>query len=396
MTTAPAGIKSKTIEKGSRDKEAPYNVLLVVRWPVGGIRTFLRYVYTCLDPARYRFTILAPDLPELEVLLKDLEVLDISPVRLSDNPAASELARAVFNTLRQGKLDLIHSHGLTAGLCSILPSLVTRVPHLLTVHDVFTDRQFEGVTGVAKKAAFSTLLPWVNTIHAVSRDAKDNLLQYVPALKPFRRKIVPILNGVEVERFSNAEVRDLRKEFGLPDNTFLIGFLGRFMSPKGFIYLAEALEIMLRQSDGNREPMVLTFGEGGFMREEQAYVRDKRLEQNIRFLPYTPNVASTLRGLDVLAMPSLWEACGLLAMEALVAGVPLIGANCIGLREVLEDTPAVMVPTRDGPALAAALLEEMANPSRAGAEAFRDKAAARYDVRIQAQAIEQLMLNLMR
>lgn len=50
-------------------------------------------------------------------------------------------------------------------------------------------------------------------------------------------------------------------------------------------------------------------------------------------------------------MPSRWVAFGLLAVEALCAGTPLIASDCIGLREVVEDTPAVVVPPgrRRGP-----------------------------------------------
>jgi glycosyltransferase involved in cell wall biosynthesis len=236
----------------------------------------------------------------------------------------------------------------------------------------------------------------VDKIHAVSDDAKDNLLRYVPSLRFFREKVVPILNGVEVGRFLDNDVRDLRNELGLPNSTFLIGFLGRFMSPKGFVYLVEALRILLQEPNMPKQPVVLTFGEGAFIREEKAYVRSKRMEQYIYFMPFTPNVASTLKGLDVIAMPSVWEACGLLAMEAMVSGVPVIGTNCIGLREVLKNTPATSVPVRDSRVLAAALVNEIKNPSKPQAQAFIPEAALRFDIRNQTQKLEKIMVSLMR
>ena len=61
-------------------------------------------------------------------------------------------------------------------------------------------------------------------------------------------------------------------------------------------------------------------------------------------------------------MPSLWESSGLLGMESLVAGVPIIGANCIGLREVLDNSPAKMVPPMDSATLAKAIAEEINQP----------------------------------
>ncbi len=90
-------------------------------------------------------------------------------------------------------------------------------------------------------------------------------------------------------------------------------------------------------------------------------------------------------------MPSLWEACGLLAMEALVSGVPLIGTDCIGLREVIRDTPGMTVPIKDGLAIADALYREINCPSRQRFEAFREEAATRFEVRKQSDALEHLI-----
>ena len=61
------------------------------------------------------------------------------------------------------------------------------------------------------------------------------------------------------------------------------------------------------------------------------------------------NSAVTVTEIDIndtgalLAVPSLWEALPLLPMEAMVAGVPVLGTDCIGLREVLRDTPSRVV-----------------------------------------------------
>ena len=99
----------------------------------------------------------------------------------------------------------------------------------------------------------------------MSHDARDNLLAYLPILKLFKRKVIAIPNGIEVEPFLKAEKRDLRRELGLPRESFLIGFLGRFMSQKGFRYLVDALEQIKkeqRSSKGaaNLEPSVSRTG----------------------------------------------------------------------------------------------------------------------------------------
>ena len=113
-------------------------------------------------------------------------------------------------------------------------------------------------------------------------------------------------------------------------------------------------------------------------------------------MPFTPNIAGTIKGLDVVAMPSLWEACGLLAMEAMAAGAPLIGTNCVGLREVLRNTPAKMINLGDSKALSKAILEEMNVPSKQIADAFAAEASVRFDVRRQAHEMEVVLRRLIR
>ena len=74
-------------------------ILLVVRWPVGGIRTFLRYVYRVFDPKLWHFTIIAPQNSELEALSVDLEDCDVELVVTSSRPSALEFDLTIFKQL---------------------------------------------------------------------------------------------------------------------------------------------------------------------------------------------------------------------------------------------------------------------------------------------------------
>jgi len=374
--------------------EKKYKLLLVIRWPVGGIRTFIRYVYRNFDFRRYNFTIIAPDLPELRILLSDLDGLDVLYVFLDKNPSSISFFRAVSKTIINGKFDLIHAHGFTAGICSLLGSVLTRTPHIMTLHEVLIDDQFVGFRGYCKNEALSLLLPFIDVIHLVSHDARENLLAYFGVLKVFKNKLFVIPNGIEVKRFLNTDKRDLRKELVLPKKSFLIGFLGRFMPAKGFKYLVNALDILYKEYKLPKKPVVLAFGEGAFIREERQCVREKGLDESVCFMPFIPDVASTLKGLDVVVMPSLWEACGLVAIETMVSGVPLIGTDCIGLREVLKNTPATIVPMKDSHALADALMREMRDPSQSKAILFREEAARRFDVKRQSKEMERMILGM--
>lgn len=371
-----------------------YRILLVVRWPVGGIRTFLRYVYNNFDPTAYELTIIAPNIEELRVLIEDLKDFHVEYVPSGSRISGTRLTFMVARALLTKKFDLIHSQGFTSGLCSALPAKVFRTRHLMTSHDILQDKQLHGFKGSVKRLALSRLLPMIDVIHSVSNDAQNNLVETIPSLAGSSSRSVVILNGIDTGRFTSAGRRDFRKELDIADDSFLIGFLGRFMSQKGLIYLVDAIEQLYDSKRLDRRPVVLTFGGDGFIREDMDMIRRRGLEGHFRFLPFCANIAETLRGLDVVAIPSLWEACPLLPMEAMVAGVPLIGTDCIGLREVLRGTPSRVVPAANSKALADAIVEEMQHPTRVEAESFSAEAAKRFDVKKQAEEVEKLITDM--
>lgn len=384
--------------KKNEDNAGPVQkkrILLVVRWPVGGIRTFMRYVYRRFDPNLYHFLILGPDNPELDVLAKDLEGLDFEVIKVSEHPSSSELLLAATRLLMHGSFDLVHSHGFTSGICTALPAFFCGTPHILTSHDVLSAAQFEGMGGWLKKMVMGVALSLVNTIHSVSNDAQANLLEFFPALSNKKDKCIVIMNGIETERFVHAAPRDLRGELGVEEDVFLIGFLGRFMAQKGFVYLVDAIE-QLKVSGGlPKKPIVLTFGDGAFIREEKLAITERGLDNYFNFMPYTPNVASVIKGLDLVVMPSIWESCGLLAMETMVAGIPIISSDCIGLREVVRNTPAYTVPSKDSKALAEGIRLFMEKDMRKYFTDFAQLAVERYDVTSTVTALKALISERM-
>lgn len=374
-----------------------YRILVVIRWPIGGLRTFLCYVHKHFNPSLYCYTILLPEQSEQKSLEEGLNYLNPTYIKLPSHPSHIVFIKELLKIIRSEKFDLIYSHGFTAGIYSALPARLWRTPHILTLHELLYKEDFIGIKGILKLKMLSVLLSNLNVIHLVSENAKYNLLQFLPHLKNKRTKLIPILSGIEISKYRNGVVkRDLHNELNLQKDTFLIGFLGRFMPVKGFKYLVDALEYLLEHADEiEKKPIIVTFGWGAYIREEMEAVRKKKLDKHVFSLPFTPDVASALKGLDVAVMPSLCEACGLLAMEVMVTGIPLIGTDCSGLREVLKYTPAVMVPAGDGVTLGKALIREIKTPSQSEAQAFRDKAARRFDVKKQAMELEKVIQELL-
>jgi len=153
------------------------------------------------------------------------------------------------------------------------------------------------------------------------------------------------------------------------------------MPQKGFNFLIDAAEILAKEVKELNDWKVLAIGSGDFSREYKTIIKKRGLEHKFIFIPFQRDIVCVYKIIDLIAMPSVWEAFGLQAAEAMCVGVPIIVSDCIGLRETVKGTPAITFPSKDPSALAEAIRLMMVNYSRDNFDKFRDEAVKRFDVR---------------
>ena len=236
--------------------------------------------------------------------------------------------------------------------------------------------------------ALEQLLRRLDVLIAVGEDARDDHLRHLPALGngPCRVHVIP--NGIDLARYEPRDpTGDLRRELGLAGDVSLLGIPGQVHAPKRLFAADRSLVDCCPRSARPRFHL-LAVGSGDFVREYKADVeRHDELRGRVTFREHVSDPAPILRELDLLVMPSLWEACPLLPMEALVCGVPVLGSDCIGLREVLRGSPARTAPANDPLALAKALGDALARPWKESAVAWIPAARQRFDVRQRAEEL---------
>jgi glycosyltransferase involved in cell wall biosynthesis len=364
------------------------SALLVVRWPVGGIRTYVRDLLRADAFADVRFHVVLPRCAEAESLMQEVTNPNVTWQLTEDSVAA--LLKTVFLLPGLRSYSLIHSHGFTAAFIAALPSRLRRVPHLTTGHDVLVAGQLDGMKGFVWRRVLQSSLLSARKIHCVTHQARDNLIEFLPGLRLHADSIHVIQHGINVSHFVDSVARDLRTEIGVGAATRLIGFLGRFMSQKGFAVLVSAVGLLTGSAKVLPDFRIVVVSYGGFIREEQDRIAALGLSRYFVFLDFVKDAAPTLKGLDLLVMPSLWEASGLLAMESLVCGTPLIGTSCIGLRETIANTPALSVAPGDAAALATAIEQRLIDSGKTEAVQFAATAAGRFDGRTAFAALRRL------
>jgi glycosyltransferase involved in cell wall biosynthesis len=208
---------------------------------------------------------------------------------------------------------------------------------------------------VARRANDQPLLgPWrrffyrrvATHVVANSEATRRTLLESAPILG--RRGIEVIYNGIAVDAFANALPIDL----GLPQDAIVFGFVGRFEARKGLHELVQAWPAVAAAVPAAHLVLV---GRGALEGDLRARLGD---DARVRFAGYASDVAPLLRSFHVLVMPSHWEGFGLVAVEGMAAGLPVIAGNASSLRELVrEGVTGRLVDARDAPALARAMIE---------------------------------------
>ncbi|AQT61423.1 glycosyltransferase family 4 protein [Cellvibrio sp. PSBB023] len=366
-------------------------ILLVARWPVGGIKTYFRYIYGSPAFSDCEFTLLAPNSGLDELVNHDLPS---GRIKLIDAPTSFLAFLKCFRMcVKNNDFDIIHSHGFSASFFTQLSLGAIKKPHLMTAHDVFLPNTFSGFKGWIKRQLMSWVLKKVTKVLSVSEDARNNIYEYFPSLPS--GQVINITNGVDTAFFATGVARDLRKELNCAPNRPLIGFFGRFMAQKGFRQIIEAIEILSKSTRVETMPLIVTFGWGGFIREDFELIEKKGLSDYFVQLPGTNNMPAAIKAVDLVLMPSRWEACPLLPMEVLSAGTPIIGTNCIGLREVLQGTPATVVPVNDALGLADAIVQSLSSGDKQFIE-YQDIAVKRFSAVKHAQELHALYVDLLK
>ncbi|MCO5295407.1 MAG: glycosyltransferase family 4 protein [Fimbriimonadaceae bacterium] len=180
-------------------------------------------------------------------------------------------------------------------------------------------------------------------------------------------KVDVIFNGVDASKFefewTEAERAAWRAKFALPEERIVV-YVGRFVREKGIQNLLNAAGAVLA-----REPNTKFLIVGGGHRERfERFVRWYGLKEKVLFTGFMANrsLHQVYRIADVAAFPSLYEPFGIVALEGMAAGAPVVTSDAGGLSEVvLHDETGTLSYANNSESLAWAILRVLEDPVRA-------------------------------
>lgn len=287
-----------------------------------------------------------------------------SVARLAFGPVS---AARVRRWLSDGSFDVLHIHEPVSPSLSLLALWAAQGPIVATFHTA-------NLRSRAMQAAYPLLRPSLEKISAriaVSEDARRTLVEHLGG------DAVVIPNGVYVDRFAAAAPRPQWQ--GTPDRP-TVAFIGRIDEPrKGLPVLAAAVPAVLARCPGARF-LVLGRGEG----DDALSDLDPVSRAAVELLGPRDDAdkRALLRSVDAYVAPHTGgESFGIVLVEAMSAGVPVVASDLGAFRRVLDDGAlGVLFTAGDGAALADALVGVLADPAtRAVLAADAFAAVRRYD-----------------
>ncbi|MCW3979870.1 MAG: glycosyltransferase family 4 protein [Candidatus Bathyarchaeota archaeon] len=161
-------------------------------------------------------------------------------------------------------------------------------------------------------------------------------------------KVDVIANGIELEKYSvDVDRWAVRRRFGVGDHEKLVLFVGRLVPQKGIEYLIRAVPRISRRFP---EAKFLIVGEG-WMRSHLEWLADQSGERwRINFTGFIPDqdLTALTKSADVMVVPSVYEPFGIVALEGMAAGIPVVASQVGGLAEVIEhDRTGVYIHSRN-------------------------------------------------
>ena len=234
----------------------------------------------------------------------------------------------------KGNFDVIHAHDWLTAYAGKTLKFAYNTPLVSTIHATEAGRN-SGIHGDMQKYINDTewMLTYESSEVIVNSNYMKGELQRLFGLPYEKINVIP--NGVNLNLFNDVQKDyDFRRKFAM-DNEKIILFMGRLVYEKGVQTLISAMPKILSHYHDSK---LVIAGKGGMIDELRAQVNRLGLGNKVYFTGYlgSKDVQKMYKCSDVSVFPSTYEPFGIVALEAMLSGTPVVVSDIGGLNEIVE------------------------------------------------------------
>lgn len=232
----------------------------------------------------------------------------------------------IVKIIRQRNISLVFSNSSVAS-SGALAARVVKIPHVWSIHEILRGRE----SLVSFLLGNRTLVRWI------SRLSTRIIVNSSASRRAFDQdgKVRLIYNGLDTGHQCFPSNRELRQTLNLDEQDIILGIVGKIYRGKGQKEVILALDQLHRDHPRLRLLIVGEIKDRAYYRELSKIVNERNLSEYIRLTGYRKDVLNLLRLMDILIVASVLDSFGLVALEAMAVGTPVLAVAKGGLPEII-------------------------------------------------------------
>ena len=240
--------------------------------------------------------------------------------------------KALENLLEKEDIDIIHGHYLfPAGAAAVEVGKKHNIKTYVTAHgsdmfELYKSQPF-------MRSTIRNILKDADVVLAVSNSLRHEII--ATGVVGIANKTKISWNSVDIDKFSSKENDSFKNEYKLTDKPIVL-FVGNLIKRKNVESLLEAKKI------ANTDYHLVIVGDGPLSKKLKKKVEDENIH-DVLFTGSRNDVENIIPSCDVLVLPSFSESFGLVLIEALACGKPVIGSDVGGITEIIDDNVGLLI-----------------------------------------------------
>ena len=314
-------------------KQEPIRIAQVIgKWVGGGVEAVVMNYYRHIDKSKIQFDFIC-DEDSTNIPYEEIEKLGGKVILVPPYQKLFRYHKELKRVLKEGNYKIVHSHINTLSVFSLFAAKCAKVP-VRIAHSHSTTNKKE-----KKKNLMKQVLKPFSKLFATDYMCCSELAgRWLFGDKLYNEgKIYLLNNAIDLQKFEyNEKIREeVRKELNIGEETFVMGYIGRFVETKNHKFLIEIFhEIYKEQPDSK----LILAGQGPLQEEIKAKVEALGLSKSILFLGQRNDADRLYQAIDVLVLPSLYEGLPVVGVEAQAAGVLCVFSDQVTKEVKVLDT----------------------------------------------------------